>query len=124
MSEPFNTLPCIVVGIRTEHGCLRTIQELCRNQCNSKPSSESSVTMTSQACHWLTVFATLAVWRTRCSCELALAVTDRLHKKILSHSTLHAKSMRSTAESRSLPTPLRAAPATMFSFIRKTDNGV
>ncbi|KIJ28370.1 hypothetical protein M422DRAFT_270370 [Sphaerobolus stellatus SS14] len=73
--------------------------------------------MTSQACHWLAVFATLAVWRTRCSCDLVPVATVRPHKKALSDSTLHVKSMRNTAESRSLPTPLRAAPATTFPWL-------
>ncbi|KIJ43052.1 hypothetical protein M422DRAFT_253842 [Sphaerobolus stellatus SS14] len=73
--------------------------------------------MTSQACHWPMVFAAFAVWRTRCSCDLVLVATVRRHKKALSDSILHAKSMRSTPVSRPLPTPLRAAPATTFPWL-------
>ncbi|KIJ28368.1 hypothetical protein M422DRAFT_270366 [Sphaerobolus stellatus SS14] len=57
------------------------------------------MTRTSQACHQLMAFASLAVLLDALLLVLVPVVTGRPHKKALSDPTLHAKSMRRNAES-------------------------
>ncbi|KIJ28372.1 hypothetical protein M422DRAFT_270373 [Sphaerobolus stellatus SS14] len=78
-------------------------------------SSESSVTMTSQVCHWLAAFVAVAVLPDALLLlflVLVPVVTGRSHKNALFDPTLHAKSMHHTAESSLYLHRLHAVPHT------------